>query len=355
MIKQKASDSVSNTNKPTAQLVDRFGREVSYVRLSVTDRCDLRCVYCMSEDMTFVPREQLLTLEEMSHIGKAFVDLGVNKIRITGGEPLTRRNIITVFESLGQLDGLNDLTVTTNASLLEKYAQPLKDAGVTRINISLDAIRADRFKKITRTGKLERTMAGIDAALAVGFERVKINSVIMKNYNDDEIFDLIEFVRQRNMDISFIEEMPMGEIGDHDRAASFYSSDELLEAIKKRYSLVKSAEKTGGPASYYRFADSAGADVDGTKNHSRIGFISPHSHNFCDDCNRVRVTAEGMLLLCLGQEHSLDLRKIVRAHPTDDEILRQAIIDSMQLKPKGHDFNINEQPIIMRHMSATGG
>ncbi|HIP81609.1 MAG TPA: GTP 3',8-cyclase MoaA, partial [Leucothrix mucor] len=277
----------------------------------------------------------------------------VNKIRITGGEPLTRRHIITVFESLGQLDGLNDLTVTTNASLLEKFAQPLKDAGVTRINISLDTIRADRFKKITRTGKLERTMAGIDAALAVGFERVKINSVIMRNYNDDEIFDLIEFVRQRNMDISFIEEMPMGEIGDHDRAASFYSSDELLEVIKKRYSLVKSAEKTGGPASYYRFADSA--DVDGTKNHSRIGFISPHSHNFCDDCNRVRVTAEGMLLLCLGQEHSLDLRKIVRAHPTDDEILRQAIIDSMQLKPKGHDFNINEQPIIMRHMSATGG
>jgi len=348
-MKQRTSDLTSNHSQTEPQLVDRFGREINYVRLSVTDRCDLRCVYCMSEEMTFVPREQLLTLEEMSRVGKAFVDLGVNKIRITGGEPLTRRNIITVFESLGQLDGLNDLTITTNASLLEKYAQPLKAAGVTRINISLDTIRADRFKKITRTGKLERTMAGIDAALKADFERVKINSVIMKNYNDDEVFDLIEFVRQRNMDISFIEEMPMGVVGDHDRAATYYSSDQLLEEIKKHYSLVKSAETTGGPATYYRFSDNSNG------NNSRIGFISSHSHNFCDDCNRVRVTAEGMLLLCLGQDHSLDLRKIVRAHPIDDEVLRQAIIDSMQLKPKGHDFNINEQPIIMRHMSATGG
>ncbi len=356
MTKQQTSKITSNQLKSsTSPLVDRFGREVTYVRLSATDRCDLRCVYCMSEDMTFVPRAQLLTLEEMSRIGKAFVDLGVNKIRITGGEPLTRRNIITVFESLGQLDSLKDLTITTNATLLEKYAQPLKDAGVTRINISLDTIRADRFKKITRTGKLERTLAGIEAAVDVGFERVKINSVIMKNYNDDEIVDLVEFVRERNMDISFIEEMPMGVIGDHDRAATYYSSDELLSYLQKHYNLIKTTEKSGGPATYYRFSDNDLSDKNNNNNNSRIGFISPHSHNFCDDCNRVRVTAEGMLLLCLGQEHSLDLRKIVRANPTDDEVLRQAIIGSMQLKPKGHNFNINEQPIIMRHMSATGG
>ncbi|MFW2438376.1 MAG: GTP 3',8-cyclase MoaA [Arenicellales bacterium] len=329
----------------TPQLVDRFGRQVTYVRLSVTDRCDLRCVYCMSEDMTFVPREQLLTLEEMSRIGKAFVSLGVNKIRISGGEPLTRRNIMTVFESLGQLEGLKDLTITTNATLLKKYAKPLKDAGVTRINISLDTLQPERFKRITRIGKLEKTMAGIDAALKVGFQKLKLNSVIMHDYNDDEITSLVEFVRERGMDISFIEEMPLGEIGDHDRAETYYSSDKILAKLQGQYELTATTETTGGPAKYFRFNDSD----------SRIGFISPHSHNFCEDCNRVRVTAEGMLLLCLGQEHSMDLRKIVRANPTDDEALSAAIIDSMQLKPKGHDFNLNGQPIIMRHMSATGG
>jgi len=344
-MKDQATDVVSSS-----QLVDRFGRQVTYVRLSVTDRCDLRCVYCMSDDMKFVPREQLLTLEEMSRIGKAFVDLGVNKIRITGGEPLTRRNILSVFESLGRLDGLNDLTITTNGTLLEKYAQKLKDAGVTRINISLDTLHADRFKRITRIGKLERTMAGIDAALAVGFKRVKLNTVIMREFNHDEIFDLLDFVRQRDMDISFIEEMPMGDMGDHDRNSTFYSSDDLLTEIQKQHQLSATTENTGGPAKYYRFNDSLS-----NKNSSRIGFISPHSHNFCEDCNRVRVTAEGMLLLCLGQEHSMDLRHVVRANPDNDESLRNALVDSMQLKPKGHDFNLNEKPIIMRHMSATGG
>ncbi len=335
---------------PTPQLIDRFGRQVTYVRLSVTDRCDLRCVYCMSDDMKFVPREQLLTLEEMSRIGKAFVDLGVDKIRLTGGEPLTRRNILSVFENLGKLEGLNDLTVTTNGTLLEKYAQPLKDAGVTRINISLDTLRADRFKKITRIGKLEKTLAGIETALKVGFQSIKLNTVIMNGYNEDEILDLVEFVRQRNMDISFIEEMPLGDIGDHDRSKSYYSSDKLREFLQGHYDLTSSAETTGGPAKYYRFNENYN-----DKNSSKIGFISPHSHNFCDDCNRVRVTAEGMLLLCLGQEHSMDLRKVVRANPNDDAVLKAAIIDAMQLKPKGHDFNLNEQPIIMRHMSATGG
>ncbi len=336
----------SSTQESTSKLVDRFGRQVTYVRLSVTDRCDLRCVYCMSDDMQFMPRAQLLTLEEISQIGKAFVDLGVNKIRITGGEPLTRRNIVSVFGSLGDLDGLDDLTITTNATLLEKYAQSLKQAGVTRINVSLDTLKADRFKKITRNGKLEKTLKGIDAALKVGFQKIKLNTVIMKNHNDDEILDLVNYVRERGMDISFIEEMPMGIMADDsDRVATYYSSDQILDDLKQHYELIGSAEKTGGPAKYYRFDD----------NESRIGFISPHSHNFCDDCNRVRVTAEGKLLLCLGQEHSIDLRRIVRANPSNDEVLRQAIIDSMQLKPQGHDFNLHEQPIIMRHMSATGG
>jgi len=333
----------------TPQLIDRFGRHVTYVRLSVTDRCDLRCVYCMSEDMQFVPREQLLTLEEMSRIGKAFVDLGVNKIRISGGEPLTRRNILSVFQSLGKLDDLNDLTITTNGTLLSKYAKQLKDAGVTRINVSLDTLNEDRFKKITRIGKLHKTLDGIDAALQQGFQKLKLNSVIMQDYNDDEILSLVEFVRDRGMDISFIEEMPLGNIGDHDRAETYYSSDRILRNLQQTYDLESSNESTGGPAKYFNFV---GDDANGQ---SKIGFISPHSHNFCDTCNRVRVTAEGMLLLCLGQEHSVDLRKIVRANPTDDEALRQAIIDSMQIKPKGHDFNLNEQPIIMRHMSATGG
>lgn len=339
------TESIENIEN-TPKLVDRFGRQVTYVRLSVTDRCDLRCVYCMSDDMKFMPRAQLLTLEEISRIGKAFVDLGVNKIRLTGGEPLTRRSIITAFESLGQLEGLDDLTITTNGTLLKEFAQPLKDAGVTRINISLDTLKADRFKKITRIGKLEKTLAGIEAALKAGFQRIKLNTVIMKNHNDDEIIDLIEYVRERDMDISFIEEMPLGIMAeDSDRAATFYSSDQILTEIKQHYELLSTTEKTGGPANYYRFNDS----------NSRIGFISPHTHNFCETCNRVRVTSEGLLLLCLGQEHSIDLRHIVRAHPGDDEKLRQAIIDSMQIKPKGHDFNLEEQPIIMRHMSSTGG
>ncbi len=331
------------------KLIDRFGRQITYVRLSVTDRCDLRCVYCMSEDMQFVPREQLLTLEEMSRIGKAFVDLGVNKIRISGGEPLTRRNILSVFQSLGKLDDLTDLTITTNGTLLSKYAKPLKEAGVTRINISLDTLKEDRFKKITRIGKLRKTLDGIDAALDQGFQKLKLNSVIMQNYNDDEILSLVEFVRDRDMDISFIEEMPLGTIGDHDRADTYFSSDRILAKLQETYQLESSDESTGGPAKYFRFM---GNDA---KPQSKIGFISPHSHNFCDTCNRVRVTAEGLLLLCLGQEHSVDLRRVIRANPDDDQALQQAIIDSMQIKPKGHTFNLNEQPIIMRHMSATGG
>ena len=326
-------------------LIDRFGRQINYVRLSVTDRCDLRCVYCMSEDMTFVPREQLLTLEEISRIGRLFVELGVNKIRISGGEPLTRKNILQVFESLGPLQGLKDLTITTNATLLPRYAQSLKDAGVTRVNISLDTLDAERFRNITRIGDIEKTLAGIDAALSAGFQSVKLNAVVLKNRNHDETHRLVEFVRQRDMDISFIEEMPLGVIGDHDRAEAFYSSEMIRNDLQEHYELTATTENSGGPARYYRMPDSE----------SRIGFISPHSHNFCDTCNRVRVTAEGQLLLCLGQEHSIDLRRSVRAHPFDDDAVKQDLLDAMLIKPKSHEFDLSSKPVIMRHMNTTGG
>ena len=332
-------------SEPQQQLVDRFGRHVTYLRISVTDRCDLRCVYCMSENMQFVPRSQLLTLEEISRVGAAFVALGASKIRITGGEPLTRRNVMQVFRSLGGLEGLRDFTLTTNGTQLPKYAVALKEAGVTRINISLDTLDPARFRSITRNGDIRRTLAGIDAALEAGFDRVKINSVVLKNRNHDEVGDLVAFAQERGMDISFIEEMPLGVIGDHDRAEAFYSSNHILEDLKQTYPLVPTTENTGGPSRYYRIVDSE----------TRVGFISPHSHNFCDQCNRVRLTAEGRLLLCLGQEHSTDLRRVLRANPGDDAPLRQAIVDAMDLKPKGHEFDLNEQPVIFRHMNATGG
>lgn len=327
------------------QLIDRFGRRINYVRLSVTDRCDFRCVYCMAEDMVFVPREQLLTLEEMSRIGRAFVHYGVSKIRLTGGEPLTRRNVLQLCEDLGQLDGLRDFTITTNGSQLPKYAAALKQAGITRINISLDTLKPERFKALTRTGQIEQTLQGIEAALAQGFKRVKLNAVILKHRNHDEVIDLVEFARAKSCDIAFIEEMPLGVIGDHDRAEAYYSSDEILRDLRTRFDLQPIAEQTGGPSKYYAFPDHS----------SRVGFISPHSHNFCGDCNRVRVTAEGRLLLCLGQEHSVDLRRVLRAHPLDDQPLYEALEKAMQIKPKGHEFNLQAKPVLFRHMNATGG
>ena len=327
------------------QLTDRFGRRIDYLRISVTDRCDLRCVYCMSEDMQFVPRAQLLTLEEVVRIGRVFSELGVSKIRITGGEPLTRRNVMEVFNQLGKRKEIRDLTLTTNGTLLNKFAADLRRAGVNRINISLDTLQPERFSNITRTGKLHRTMAGIDAALESGFDSIKLNAVILKNRNHDEVIELVEFAHDRGMDISFIEEMPLGVIGDHDRAEAYISSDEILEILRQRHELIPTTDSTGGPARYYRRSD----------NGSRVGFISPHSHNFCDTCNRVRLTAEGRLLLCLGQEHSVDLRRVVRASPTDDTPLREAIVAAMDIKPRGHDFDLSSQPVIFRHMNSTGG
>lgn len=329
----------------TTKLVDTFGRQITYLRLSVTDRCDLRCVYCMSENMQFVPRSQLLTLEELIRLGSAMVSCGINKIRLTGGEPLTRTHIMKVVEAYGQLPGLNELTITTNGTLLDRYAQSLKDAGVNRINISLDSLQAERFHRITRVGQIKRTLDGIEAALKVGFRRIKINSVILKHRNHDEILDLVNFVKQHDMDISFIEEMPLGYIDDHNRAEAYYSSDHILRDIQEKFNLIPSTETTGGPSKYYQLSGSS----------SKIGFISPHSHNFCGQCNRIRVTAEGRLLLCLGQENSVDLRRVIRSNPLDDDVLQNAIIDSMRIKPEKHEFDLNERPVILRHMNETGG
>jgi cyclic pyranopterin phosphate synthase len=279
------------------------------VRLSVTDRCDLRCVYCMAEDMTFLPRAQVLTLEEIARLGRCFSELGVTKLRITGGEPLVRRNVLWLFEQLGALPGIRDLTLTTNGTQLPKYAKALKDAGVTRINISLDSLKPERFRAITRKGELAQTLAGIDAALAAGFERIKLNSVMLKHRNHDEVCDLVPSRSSGAWTSASSRRCRSGVIGDHDRAEAYYSSDEIRRDLAERFELIPTTETTGGPSRYWRVA---GSD-------NRVGFISPHSHNFCGDCNRVRVTAEGRLLLCLGQEFSTDLRRALRANPTDDD------------------------------------
>jgi cyclic pyranopterin phosphate synthase len=326
-------------------LVDQFNRVVNYLRISVTDRCDFRCVYCMAEDMEFVPRAQLLTLEELAEISNAFIELGVGKIRITGGEPLIRRNVIKLFRDIGRLPGLRELVLTTNGSQLAHMAAELKEAGVKRINISLDSLDPEKFHRITRTGDLNVVLAGIEAALSAGFERIKINAVILKNRNHDEIIHLVQFAIDHGIDISFIEEMPLGIIGDHDRAEAYYSSDQIRADLEQSFPLIATTESTGGPSRYYK--------IPGTG--TRVGFISPHSHNFCEHCNRVRLTCEGRLLLCLGQEHSVDLRQVVREHPGNRERLKQAIRDSMAIKPKGHDFNLTEKPVILRHMNVTGG
>ena len=291
------------------ELTDPFGRRVDYMRISVTDRCDFRCQYCMAEDMTFLPRAQILSYEEITFIARAFSELGVSKIRLTGGEPLIRHDSQQLIESLGALPKLKELTLSSNGSQLTKMAPTLKAAGVQRINISLDSLDADKFKNITRTGDLSKVIAGIDAACAEGFKRLKINAVIMRGHNDEEVLGLVAFAIERGIDVSFIEEMPLGNV-NHDRAVSYCSSDDVREIIEQKYSLLPTTETTNGPSRYFRLTG-----IDGT----RIGFISPHSHNFCGSCNRVRLTAEGRLLLCLGNEHSADLRAIVRRYPGDME------------------------------------
>lgn len=328
-----------------SQLIDQFNRKITYVRMSVTDRCDFRCVYCMSEQMTFLPRAQLLTLEELELVGRAFVELGITKIRLTGGEPLVRKNILQLFHGLGKLEALTELVLTTNGSQLVKMAQPLKEAGVKRINISLDTLKPELFHKMTRTGKLESVLRGIDAAIDAGFERVKINAVILKHRNHEEVIDLVQFAIDKGIDISFIEEMPLGEIGEHDRAEAFYSSTQIRHDLKQSFTLLPTTETTAGPSKYYRVAHTD----------TRVGFISPHSHNFCETCNRVRMTTDGHLLPCLGKENSVDLRRVIRANPGNIIPLKQAIIKAITIKPKGHDFELDKQAHILRYMNVTGG
>ena len=326
-------------------LIDQFGRKVDYIRLSITDRCDFRCVYCMAEDMTFLPRDEVLSLEECARLVKVFVGLGVSKVRITGGEPLVRKNALWLFEEVGKLKGLNALVLTTNGSQLESQAAALKKAGVKRINISIDSLKPERFKKITRTGKLEQVLAGLQASIHAGFEGIKINTVLMRGSNDDEAVDLVQFAIDKKIDISFIEEMPLGEV-DHARESTFVSNTDTLNLLKNKYSLLPSTETTGGPARYWSVVNTQ----------TKIGFISPHSHNFCESCNRVRITCKGELYLCLGQEDKVDLMPLLRENSNDDEPLIDAIISSMNIKPKGHDFDLRRvAPAVVRFMSHTGG
>lgn len=295
--------------------------------------------------MTFLPRAQILTLEEIHTLAKAFAELGVKKIRVTGGEPLVRKGALGLLENLGRIESLNELVITTNGSQLETMAPALKAAGVKRINISLDTLDADKFKTITRTGDLHQVLKGIRAAQSAGFERIKINTVVLKDRNHQEVNDLVQFAVDHGIDISFIEEMPLGIVSRHNRSLAYYSSDLIKKDLEPNFSLIAIDEKTGGPSNYFK--------VVGTQ--TRVGFISPHSENFCGSCNRVRLTVEGRLLLCLGNEHSVDLKRVLRANPGNMAILKQAIIEAMLIKPEKHEFNIHERPVILRYMNMTGG
>ena len=327
------------------QLTDQFNRKINYMRISVTDRCDFRCIYCMSEQMNFLPKNQLLTLEEINRIATIFISMGVEKIRITGGEPLVRKNVDTLFDNLSKNKDLKELTLTTNASQLLKKAGMLKASGIKRINISLDSLNPLNFKKMTRTGDLNKVLDGIEYAISIGLKQLKLNTVIMKGINDHEIFDLIEFAIKKNIDISFIEEMPLGTT-EFSRKSTFTSNDEILEKIKTNYLIDKIKYRTGGPAEYWQIL--------GTK--SRIGLISPHSHNFCEDCNRVRISCKGELFLCLGQDDKIELMPLLRKYPNNDQPIKDAILNSMKIKPKSHEFNIEQsKPAVVRFMSHTGG
>jgi cyclic pyranopterin phosphate synthase len=326
-------------------LIDKYGRHIDYVRLSVTDRCDFRCVYCMSEKMTFLPRNEVLSLEEIHRIAAAFVSLGVTRIRLTGGEPLIRSNVMSLIENIGALPGLDELLITTNGSQLEALAVPLKKAGVTRINISLDSLNPAIFREMTRTGDLHQVQRGIEAAVAAGFDALRLNAVILKGRNDHEVLDLLEYAMRLGINIAYIEEMPLGDVSDHDRLETTCSNDEVRKIIEGRYALTPVVMKTAGPSRYYRMQHS----------NTKVGFISPVSHNFCDTCNRVRVTVEGRLLLCLGNEHSMDLRGILREHPGDEALLQQKIREAMDLKPLRHYFYDKDAPQIVRFMNTTGG
>jgi len=332
-----------------APLIDPFQRPISYLRVSVTDRCDFRCVYCMSENMTFLPKKELLTLEELDRMCSAFVGLGVNKLRITGGEPLVRRDIMTFFRSMGRhLDSgaLQELTLTTNGSQLSRFADDLFAAGVRRVNVSLDTLDEAKFARVTRWGRLPQVLKGIDAAQAAGL-RVKINVVALKGFNEDELFSIADWCAKRDMDLTFIEVMPMGDLGGEDRVGQYWSLNDLQAQLASRFTLTDLPERTGGPARYVR------AEETGQK----IGLITPLTHNFCESCNRVRLTCTGELFMCLGQEDNADLRSALRGSEADAP-LEAAIRRAISLKPKGHDFDYSRQKPdgqVSRHMSHTGG
>ena len=326
-------------------LHDPFGRQISYLRLSVTDRCDFRCTYCMSEDMVFAPHSHLLTLDELYQVASAFIGLGVRRIRLTGGEPLVRKHVLSLLTRLGQRRELEDLSITTNGSQLAEMAPLLRQAGVSRINVSLDSLNSELFAQFTRRDRLAQVLQGIEVAVQQGFKRVKINSVIQSGHNEHELVDLVRYAVSLGADISFIEEMPLGTISSHQRASTFCSSEQARERLASEFQLIPSLLKTGGPSRYWR--------VQGTQTH--VGFISPHSQNFCGSCNRVRVTAEGKLVLCLGHDGALDLRNIVRRYPNQIEPLQEAIIHALQLKPERHFFEQDTQVQVVRFMSVTGG
>ena len=331
-------------------LIDPFQRAITYLRVSVTDRCDFRCVYCMSENMTFLPKKELLTLEELDRMCSTFIGLGVEKLRITGGEPLVRRDIMTFFRSMTrhlEAGTLKELTLTTNGSQLDRFADDLYAAGVRRINISLDTLDDKKFADITRWGRLPQVIKGIDAAQKAGM-RVKINTVALKGFNEDELFTLTEWCHNRDMDLTFIEVMPMGDIGNEDRLGQYWKLSDLRDELRKQFTLTDLPERTGGPARYVRVEETG----------QKIGFITPLTHNFCESCNRVRLTCTGELFMCLGQEDNADLRSALRNHPSSNAPLEQAIRDAITLKPKGHDFDYSRQTVdgrVSRHMSHTGG
>ncbi|MCP1335082.1 GTP 3',8-cyclase MoaA [Futiania mangrovi] len=331
-----------------APMIDPFGRAITYLRVSVTDRCDFRCVYCMAEDMTFLPKSQVLSLEELDRLCSAFVARGVRRLRLTGGEPLVRRNIMWLIERLGRhLDTglLDELTLTTNGSQLARYAKDLHAAGVRRINVSLDTLDPDRFHEITRWGKLDKVLAGIDAAQDAGL-KVKINAVALKDVNGPELADMMRWAHARGMDFTVIETMPLGDI-DGDRTDQYLPLTLVRANLERQFTLTESDYRTGGPARYVTVAETGG----------RLGFITPMTHNFCESCNRVRLTCTGTLYMCLGQEDAADLRAPLR-ESEDDALLMEAIDEAIARKPKGHDFIIDREhkrPAVSRHMSVTGG
>jgi len=328
-------------------LIDPFQRKISYVRVSVTDRCDFRCTYCMSEDMNFLPKKDVLSLEELDRLCNTFIDLGVKKLRITGGEPLVRKNIMQLFNNLGKKlgHGLEELTLTTNGSQLNRYAKDLFDNGVRRINVSLDSLDKDKFKKITRIGELDKVINGIMTAKKIGL-KIKINTVALKGINENEILNLVNWCGENKFSLTFIEVMPMGEIGEK-RADQYMSLTEVKSLIQTKYSLTEDSLRTGGPARYVHCHETD----------QKIGFITPHTHNFCELCNRVRITCTGEMYMCLGQQDKADLKTPLRKSE-NDQLLKDVIYEAISRKPKGHDFVIerkaNEQ-FVPRHMNVTGG